>query len=93
MIDQSMLTGDSLPIDVEPGASVYAGALVRRGQTIDDDVPEVDADTQQDAPILRSPAAAAVILFCNSTAHSTALTALANSTSIPSPITLTTRPW
>jgi H+-transporting ATPase len=34
MIDQSMLTGESVPIDVEAGASVYAGALVRRGQAL-----------------------------------------------------------
>ena len=34
MVDQSMLTGESVPIDVEAGASVYAGALVRRGQAL-----------------------------------------------------------
>jgi H+-transporting ATPase len=34
MVDQSMLTGESVPIDVEPGRQVYAGSLVRRGQAI-----------------------------------------------------------
>lgn len=34
MIDQSMLTGESVPVDAEPGSQVYAGALVRRGQAI-----------------------------------------------------------
>jgi len=31
-IDQSVLTGESLPIDVGPGSSVYAGAMVTRGE-------------------------------------------------------------
>ena len=34
MVDQSMLTGESLPVDVGPGRQVYAGSLVRRGQAI-----------------------------------------------------------
>jgi H+-transporting ATPase len=34
MIDQSMLTGESVPVDVAPGERVYAGALVRRGQAV-----------------------------------------------------------
>ena len=34
MVDQSMLTGESVPIDAEPGGQVYAGALVRRGQAV-----------------------------------------------------------
>ena len=34
MVDQSMLTGESVPIEAEPGATVYAGALVRRGQAL-----------------------------------------------------------
>ncbi len=34
MVDQSMLTGESIPIDAEPGAHVYAGSLVRRGQAV-----------------------------------------------------------
>jgi H+-transporting ATPase len=34
MVDQSMLTGESVPVDAEPGSQVYAGALVRRGQAI-----------------------------------------------------------
>ena len=34
MIDQSMLTGESVPADAEPGSKVYAASLVRRGQAI-----------------------------------------------------------
>jgi H+-transporting ATPase len=34
MVDQSMLTGESIPVDANPGSQVYAGALVRRGQAI-----------------------------------------------------------
>lgn len=32
LIDQSMLTGESVPVEREPGARAYAGALVRRGE-------------------------------------------------------------
>jgi H+-transporting ATPase len=32
LIDQSMLTGESVPVDANPGSRVYAGSLVRRGQ-------------------------------------------------------------
>jgi H+-transporting ATPase len=31
-LDQSMLTGESLPFEAGPGADTYAGALVRRGE-------------------------------------------------------------
>jgi len=34
LVDQSMLTGESVPVEAEPGQSVYAGALVRRGQAV-----------------------------------------------------------
>ncbi len=34
MVDQSMVTGESLPVDASAGGEVYAGALVRRGQAI-----------------------------------------------------------
>jgi len=34
MIDQSMLTGESVPIDASTGSTVYAGSLIRRGQAI-----------------------------------------------------------
>jgi len=34
MADQSMLTGESVPVDANAGDAVYAGALVRRGQAI-----------------------------------------------------------
>ena len=36
MVDQSMLTGESVPVDVNPGSQVYAGSLVRRGHAIGD---------------------------------------------------------
>ncbi len=34
MIDQSMLTGESVPVDAGPGSKVYAGSTIRRGQAI-----------------------------------------------------------
>jgi len=34
LIDQSMLTGESVPVDANPGNRVYAATLVRRGQAI-----------------------------------------------------------
>jgi H+-transporting ATPase len=34
MLDQSMVTGESVPVDVTPGDIAYAGSLVRRGQAI-----------------------------------------------------------
>jgi H+-transporting ATPase len=34
MVDQSMLTGESIPVDANSGSQVYAGSLVRRGQAI-----------------------------------------------------------
>lgn len=33
-VDQSTLTGESVPVDAGPGAKVYAGSLVRRGQAV-----------------------------------------------------------
>jgi H+-transporting ATPase len=32
LLDQSMLTGESVPIEAGPGVNTYAGALVRRGE-------------------------------------------------------------
>lgn len=32
LLDQSMLTGESLPVEAEPDRTVYAGSLVRRGE-------------------------------------------------------------
>lgn len=32
LVDQSMLTGESVPIEVGPGMQTYAGAMVRRGE-------------------------------------------------------------
>ena len=34
LIDQSMLTGESLPVERKPGATAYAGALVRQGEAM-----------------------------------------------------------
>jgi H+-transporting ATPase len=34
LVDQSMLTGESVPVDADPDSPVYAGALVRRGQAV-----------------------------------------------------------
>jgi H+-transporting ATPase len=34
LLDQSMLTGESIPIDAGPGVQTYAGALVRRGEAV-----------------------------------------------------------
>ena len=34
LVDQSMLTGESVPVDASSGNTVYAGSLVRRGQAI-----------------------------------------------------------
>jgi Ca2+-transporting ATPase len=34
MLDESMLTGESVPIDAEAGAPLYAGSLIRRGQAV-----------------------------------------------------------
>ncbi|PSC02464.1 divalent cation transporter [Alsobacter soli] len=34
LLDQSTLTGESLPIDAGPGQETYAGALVRRGEAV-----------------------------------------------------------
>jgi H+-transporting ATPase len=34
LLDQSLLTGESLPIEAGPGLQTYAGALVRRGEAI-----------------------------------------------------------
>ncbi len=34
LVDQSMLTGESLPVEAGPGAETYAGGLVRRGEAV-----------------------------------------------------------
>ena len=34
LVNQSMLTGESVPVDAGPGNQVYAGSMVRRGQAI-----------------------------------------------------------
>jgi len=33
-LDQSILTGESLPVEAGTGAETYAGALVQRGEAI-----------------------------------------------------------
>ena len=34
LVDQSMLTGESIPVETEAGKTAYAGGLVRRGEAI-----------------------------------------------------------
>jgi len=34
LVDQSMLTGESVPIEAGPGFETYAGALIRRGEAV-----------------------------------------------------------
>ena len=34
LLDQSMLTGESLPVEAGPGTETYAGAMVRRGEAV-----------------------------------------------------------
>src|SRR5208282_461809 len=34
LVDQSMLTGESIPVEMEAGKTAYAGGLVRRGEAI-----------------------------------------------------------
>jgi len=34
LLDQSMLTGESLPVDAGPGTETYAGAMVERGEAV-----------------------------------------------------------
>ena len=34
LLDQSLLTGESVPIEAGPGLHTYAGALVRRGESV-----------------------------------------------------------
>ena len=34
LVDQSTLTGESVPVDANPGGEVYAGSFVRRGQAL-----------------------------------------------------------
>jgi H+-transporting ATPase len=34
LLDQSMLTGESIPVEAGPGFQTYAGALVRRGEAV-----------------------------------------------------------
>lgn len=34
LLDQSMLTGESVPVEAGPGSATYSGALVRRGEAI-----------------------------------------------------------
>jgi H+-transporting ATPase len=34
LLDQSMITGESIPIEAGPGVDTYAGALVRRGEAV-----------------------------------------------------------
>ena len=59
---------------------------------VDDDVAEIDADAKGDRLRRRRPPLRSAIAFWTAIAHCTASTALANSTSAPSPIIFTMRP-
>jgi H+-transporting ATPase len=39
LVDQSMLTGESLPVEAGAGAETYAGALIRRGEAVGEIIP------------------------------------------------------
>ena len=39
LVDQSMLTGKSLPVEAGAGAETYAGALIRRGEAVGEIIP------------------------------------------------------
>src|SRR5207253_4711657 len=59
---------------------------------IENDVTDMDADPKLDPESVETSAFCAAILRWTSTAQRAASTALANSTSIPSPVVLTMRP-
>jgi hypothetical protein len=59
---------------------------------LDDDVADVDADTELDAMVGGNGALPLAIAACTSAAQRNASTTLANSTSKPSPVVLTMRP-
>ena len=71
--------------DVDAVAHQVAVALL-------DDVAHVNADAEVDAAISGTPALRSTMAFCTSMAHRTASTTLRNSTMLPSPVRLTTRP-
>ncbi len=83
---------------MEPGSAMPSrrtamiDAVAIEIAVLDDHVAQIDADAQHDAPVVGEIRFAALMRSCSSTAQSTAFTALANSASTPSPITLTMRP-
>ena len=70
----------------------HIDAVAKDVAVLDDDVAEIDADAELDAPILGTPALRPAIPCWISTAQATAFTTLVNSTSMPSPVSLTMRP-
>ena len=75
----------------EPGRDVHT--VAENIVVVDDDVSDVDANTKFKSAILLSrPCYAPLMLRWISTAHLAASTALANSTSMPSPVVFTMRP-
>ena len=45
LVDQSMLTGESAPVEAGPGVTAYSGALIRRGEAVAE-VTETGANTK-----------------------------------------------
>ena len=76
---------------LQPGGDIDAIAV--DVVAIDDDVAEIDADPERDPRVLgEGLTLASAIARWISTAHATASTTLANSTSAPSPMSFTMRP-
>ena len=88
-------SGDDDPVrltdPLQPGGDIDAIAV--DVVAIDDDVAEIDADPERDPRVLGKGSRWLAIERWISTAHATASTTLANSTSAPSPMSFTMRPW
>ena len=77
---------------LQPGSHVHAVAVDRAALL--DHVAQIHTDAEQHAPVLGDGSLAlGDARFGFAAAHSTASTTLANSTSAPSPVSLTIRPW
>jgi H+-transporting ATPase len=52
LLDQSMLTGESIPVETGPGQTAYSGALVRRGEAIAQLVRTAHVESSQQQAVL-----------------------------------------